>query len=153
MTTPASEELARKNIPHREFTHPGPVESLEQAAEERGQRPEQVIRSILFRQAEDEYVLVVVSGPEQISWPALRKILGTSRMRMAKPDEVFAFTGHRVGAVSPFGLANPVRILIEAKVLNHAEVSIGSGVRGTTIFMNPQDIIRALDSPEIIRLA
>jgi hypothetical protein len=47
--TPVSQALAQMNIPHREFCHPGPVSSLEQAAAERGQQPEQVIRSILFR--------------------------------------------------------------------------------------------------------
>ena len=153
MTTPASKELTQKGIPHREFTHPGPVRSLEQAAEERGQQPEQVIRSILFRLSKDDYVLVVVAGPEQISWPALRRYLGTSRMRMAKPEEVLAFTGHVVGSVSPFGLANPVRTLVEEKVLAQDEVSIGSGVRGTTIFMDPQDILKAVDNPEVISLA
>jgi Cys-tRNA(Pro) deacylase len=152
VTTPASDELSQKGIPHREFTHPGPVQSLEQAAKERDQAPAQVIRSILFRLRKKEYILVIVSGPEQISWPSLRKHLGISRMRMAKPDEVLAFTGHLVGSVSPFGLANPVRILVEENALAHEEISIGSGVRGTTIFIRPADMLKALEDYEIVRL-
>ena len=34
--TPAAKDLAARGIPFREFTHPGPVNSLEQAAAERG---------------------------------------------------------------------------------------------------------------------
>jgi Cys-tRNA(Pro)/Cys-tRNA(Cys) deacylase len=71
---PVSLALEKLNIPHRIFTHPGPVNSLEQAARERGQRPEQVVRSILFRTGEDEYLMALVTGPAQISWKALRVI-------------------------------------------------------------------------------
>jgi Cys-tRNA(Pro)/Cys-tRNA(Cys) deacylase len=100
---PVSLALELLNIPHRVFVHPGPVDSLEQAARERGQRPEQVVRSILFRTAEDEYLMALVAGPAQISWKALRAFLGQSRLTMANEQEVLAVTGYPIGAVSPFG--------------------------------------------------
>jgi prolyl-tRNA editing enzyme YbaK/EbsC (Cys-tRNA(Pro) deacylase) len=77
-TPPVSLVLEESGIPHTTFIHPGPVKSLEQAARERGQRPEQIVRSILFRIAEDEYVMALVAGPAQISWKALRDYLGKS---------------------------------------------------------------------------
>ena len=46
---PASIALEKMNIPHRVFRHETPVTSFEQAAAERNQRPEQIVRSILFR--------------------------------------------------------------------------------------------------------
>ena len=49
LSTPVSRVLDSENIPYRLFTHQGPIHSLEQAARERGQRPEQVVRSLLFR--------------------------------------------------------------------------------------------------------
>ena len=48
-TTPAGEALRKLGIPHRTFRHAGAVNSLEQAASERGQKPEQVVRSLVFR--------------------------------------------------------------------------------------------------------
>jgi Cys-tRNA(Pro)/Cys-tRNA(Cys) deacylase len=108
--TPVAQYLQQKNIPHREFVHPGPIRSLEQAAEERGQQPEQVVRSILFRLSEDEFVMVLMAGPRQVSWKALRRYLGQSRLTMAKDEEVLAATGFQPGAVSPFGLPHPLRI-------------------------------------------
>ncbi|HLF90201.1 MAG TPA: YbaK/EbsC family protein, partial [Anaerolineales bacterium] len=131
---PVSLALLEKNIPHRVFTHPGPVTSLEQAAHERGQQPEQVIRSILFRLAEGEYLMVLMAGPAQIPWKALRKFVGQSRLTMASAEEVLEVTGYEIGAVGPFGLPAPLRILIDASVVAQDEVSFGSGVRGTTIF-------------------
>ena len=64
VSTPVGRALAARAIPLREFRHPGPVTSLEQAAEERGQRPSQVVRSILFRLAAEEYLsLIHISEP------------------------------------------------------------------------------------------
>ena len=49
--TPVTRDLQTRGVPFRLFRHAGQLHSLEQAAEERGQRPHQVVRSILFRLA------------------------------------------------------------------------------------------------------
>jgi Cys-tRNA(Pro)/Cys-tRNA(Cys) deacylase len=155
---PVSLALDDYNIPHRIFTHPGPVSSLEQAARERGQRPEQVVRSILFRIGEDEYLMALVAGPAQISWKTLRSYLGQSRLTMADKDEVLAVTGYPIGAVSPFGTTRPLtgagklRVLVDPSVLVEEEISIGSGIRGTTVILKSADLKRALGDVEVVEL-
>ena len=149
---PVSLALDELNIPHRVFTHPGPVNSLEQAARERGQRPEQIVRSILFRIGEDEYLMALVAGPAQISWKALRSYLGQSRLTMANKDEVLEVTGYPIGAVSPFGTARNLRVLVDASVFSEEEISIGSGVRATTIIMKSEDLKQALGDVELAEL-
>jgi prolyl-tRNA editing enzyme YbaK/EbsC (Cys-tRNA(Pro) deacylase) len=124
------------------------LESLEQAARERGQRPEQIVRSILFRLADGEYVMVLVAGPQQVAWRTLREYLGVARMTMANKDEVMEQTGYPTGAVSPFGLPKPMRILVDESVFEEQEVSIGSGVRSTTVIMKNADLRRALGEIE-----
>ena len=149
MTSPVSEALTALNIPHREFVHPGVVTSLEQAAEERGQRPNQVVRSLLFRIGKGDYVMLLVAGPEQVSWPALRSYLGQSRLTMAKREEVLQVTGYPIGGVGPFGLPQPLRMLVDGSVLAEEEVSIGSGVRGTTVILKTADLMRGLPNAEV----
>jgi Cys-tRNA(Pro)/Cys-tRNA(Cys) deacylase len=149
METPVTRDLDAKGIPYRVFTHPGQVQSLEQAAQERGQRPEQVVRSILFRLASDQFVMVLAPGRQQISWPALRQHLGVARMSMASPEEVLERTGYLHGAVSPFGLPGPMRILVDQGVFAEEEISIGSGVRNTTVIMKTADLRRALGEVEV----
>jgi len=149
--TPVSLALAEMGIPHREFHHPGPVHSFEQAAKERGQTPNQVIRSIVFRVGKGEFVMVLVAGPSQISWPDLRACLNQSRLTMASNDEVLSATGYLPGAVSPFGLPSPLRILADKDVFVPEEISIGSGVRGIAIIMKSSDLKKALGDVEIDR--
>ena len=148
-TTKVTQYLASIGIPYRVFRHPGPIQNLEQAARERGQIPEQVVRSILFRVGQGEYVMVLIAGSSQVSWPALRAYLGLSRLTMASREEVFEATGYEPGAVSPFALPRPVRILVDGSVFAQQEVSIGSGVRGTTVILNSADLRTALGQVDV----
>jgi Cys-tRNA(Pro)/Cys-tRNA(Cys) deacylase len=145
---PVSRVLTAAGVPHRVFRHPGPVDSLEQAARERGQEPQQVVRSLVFRLAKGSYVMVLVAGPEQISWRALRNYLGQSRLTMAKREEVLGLTGYEIGAVSPFGLPTPMRTMVDVGVLAQEEVSIGSGERGTAVILQTEDLMAALGGVE-----
>lgn len=147
--SPVSIALTEKGISHREFRHLGLIHSLDQAATERGQTPDQIIRSIVFRLGKGDFVMVLVAGPSQISWPELRAFLKQSRMTMANDDEVIEATGYPPGAVSPFGLPAPMRILADEAIFIPEEISIGSGLRGITIIMNTSDLRTALGDAEI----
>ncbi len=149
---PASIALDKLYIPHQIFTHETPVTSFEQAASDRGQRPGQIVRSILFNIRPGEFLMVLVAGPDQIDWKKLRQLVKRSRIRMATEDEVLDMTGYRVGTVSPFGLPRPLKVLIDASVLKEEEVSIGSGVRNTAIILKTEDLRRALGDVEIVSL-
>ncbi len=142
--TPVSQALTTLGVAHREFHHQGPLRSLEQAAAERGQQPEQIVRSLLFRISEGEYVMVLVAGPEQLSWKRLRRYMGTSRLTMASPEEVLQITGYPLGAVAPFGLPQPIKVVVDESVRAQTEISLGSGVRGTGIIMQAADLLTAL---------
>lgn len=149
---PVSIALEKLGVPHRVFRHENQVTSLEQAANERGQRPGQVVRSILFRVSEGEFVMALVAGPEQISWKRLRKLVGKSRISMATEDEVFAVTGYRVGTVGPFGLPRQIKVLIDAGVMSEEEISIGSGMRNTAVILKSSDLKNALGNVAVLDL-
>lgn len=149
---PVSTALTALGIPHRIFRHEGPVHSLEQAAAERGQTPAQVVRSLLFRIAAENYLMVLVAGPAQVSWKALRQHVGQTRLTTADRDEVRTVTGYEIGAVAPFGLPAPIPVLVDRSVLAQAEVSIGSGVRGTAVILRTDDLLRALGQVDVVGL-
>jgi prolyl-tRNA editing enzyme YbaK/EbsC (Cys-tRNA(Pro) deacylase) len=136
---PASIALDQLGIPHRVFLHDQPVNSFEEAATQRGQRPSQIVRSILFQVRDGEFVL--------------RQIVKRSRVRMATEEEVFEVTGYRIGTVSPFGVQNQARVMIDPSVLSEEEISIGSGVRNMAIIMKSEDVHKALADAEVVSLA
>ena len=149
---PASIALDEQNIAHQVFRHEKPLLSFEQAAAERNQRPEQIVRSILFQIRPEEFVMVLVAGRDQVNWRKFRQLVGRSRVRMATEEEVLEVTGYRVGTVSPLGLRNQVRVMIDESVLREEEISLGSGVRQMAIIMKSADLRRVLGEAEIVSL-
>ena len=147
-STPVTRALEALSIPYRLHTHEAPVRSLEQAARERGLAPGQIVRSLVFRLEEDSFVMVLVAGPAQVSWPRLRRHLGVSRLTTASPDEVLQAIGYRPGAVSPYGLPQPMRLLADRGVLEPAVLSLGAGIPNAGVVLAREDLLRTL-SPEI----
>jgi len=146
---PASRRLDELNLPYRIFEHAQSPSSLEEAARQRGQEPNQVVRSIVFRQGEGQFIMVLIAGPGQISWKKVRSGLGVSRITMATEAEVLKATGFVRGAVTPLGLPTPMRILADESVFEPEEISIGSGVRGVAIIMKSETLKEALAPVEI----
>jgi prolyl-tRNA editing enzyme YbaK/EbsC (Cys-tRNA(Pro) deacylase) len=68
---------------------------------------------------------------------------------MATEAELLKVTGYPVGAVSPFGLPRPMRLLVDESVFVPDEVSIGSGERGLTVILRSEDLRRALAGVEV----
>lgn len=155
--TPVGAALRALDVPHRVFDHPSPPRSLEEAAAARGHRPDQVLRSLLFRSDLGEHLMVLVAGPAQVPWTALRRHLGRQRISLPSAEEVLAITGYPVGAVAPFGLAEPMRVIVDSGVAGQGELSMGSGERGRAIILRAADLLSALErsapgGPEVVDL-
>ena len=147
--TPVTTALDALGLPYRVVTHDHHPKSAEEAAALRGQKPEQVIRSLLFRVADGEFVMVLVPGGYRAHWPTLRRYLGQRRISMAKPEEVLKVTGYPIGTVSPLGLPKPIRILADARIFQQPELSMGMGVRKAAVILTPETLKKALPNLEI----
>jgi len=146
--TPVTVALEALGLSYRLHLHPGPVRSLEQAARERGLTPEQIVRSLLFRLEGGSFVLVLMPGPIKVSWPKLRRHLGVTRLTTASADEVETVTGYPPGAVSPFGLLRPLRLLADRRLADQKMISIGAGIRHAGVLLQAHDLLRTLE-PEL----
>lgn len=143
--TAVTRALDQLGLDYRLFEHQTQLRSLEQAAQERGLEPEQIVRSLLFRVEDGSYILVLMSGPAQVAWPKLRHYLGVSRLTTADREEVKTVTGFPPGAVSPFGLAQPMRILADERIQRQETISFGAGIRNAGIIMARRDLTETLD--------
>lgn len=145
--TPALAALAAAGVPHAPAVH-GPVRSLEEAAAVRGLEPRQVLKTIVVRRGDDDFLLVLVPGDRQISWPKLRALLGVSRLSMPDADAAREATGYERGTITPFGAApgpaGPWPVIADALIAGRDEpVSIGGGAHGVSATLLPADLIAA----------
>jgi Cys-tRNA(Pro) deacylase len=141
--TPALRDPRLEALPHRVVRH-GPVSSLADAAEARGIRPDQVIKTMLVRRGDDDYVFVLVPGDRVISWPKLRRHLGVNRAAMPAAEEALAVTGYRRGTITPLGSNRPWPVIADERV--RGEVSIGGGDHGVSLTVQGQALIDVLEA-------
>ena len=78
----------------------GPVRSLAEAAVARGVEPVDVVKTLVVRRGDDDFVLVLVPGDRTISWPKLRALLGVSRLSMPDAAAAKDATGYERGTIT-----------------------------------------------------
>lgn len=135
-------EAALDGVPHTLITH-GHVGSLQEAAAARGVEPRAVVKTLVVRKGEEDYVFVLVPGDRQLSWPKLRALLGVSRMSLPDAEDALRVTGYPRGAITPFGSTHAWPVVADA-TLPGEEITLGGGVSGTAVRLLADDAIRAL---------
>ncbi|UZN03501.1 aminoacyl-tRNA deacylase [Cellulomonas sp. S1-8] len=124
-------------------TRHGRVGSLAEAAAARGIDPADLLKTIVVRRGDDDYLLVLLPGDRTISWPLLRALLGVSRLSM--PDAAVArdVTGFERGTITPFGTTRTWPVVVDARAAGR-RVSIGGGGHGVGIELAVDDLVRVL---------
>lgn len=138
----AARGLRDSGIAHRIVRH-GPVGSLGEAAAARGVDPSDVVKTLVVRRGEDDYLFVLVPGDRTVSWPKLRALLGVHRMSMPDAAQAREVTGYERGTITPFGSLRAWPVVADARVPGHP-VSIGGGGHGVAATVDGDDLVRVL---------
>lgn len=137
--TAAVRFLAERGIPHRLVAY-GQVRSAEEAATARGIELSALVKTLVIRVEDGAYVLVLIPGDHGLDYPKLRAHLGVRRLTMPDPEEAKAATGYERGTITPFG-AGDHRVLIDRRLLDQDEISLGSGTHGWAIHLTPDALL------------
>lgn len=121
----------------------GPVSSLEEAAAARGLAPAQVLKTIVVRRADDDFLFVLVPGGRAISWPKLRALLGVNRLSLPNAHAARDATGYERGTITPFGSLRAWPVIADAS-MPAGPVSIGGGSSGTAFTVDSADLVGVL---------
>ena len=141
-SSPAIDAATAAGVQFR-LVHHGEVTSAEEAAEKRGIAISQLAKTLVVRVEEDRYVLVLVPGDSGMDYKKLRDHLGVRRLTMPDPDEALVATGYRRGTITPLGSGLPA--ILDRSLVGHSEISLGSGVEGWAIHLDPADLVEAFD--------
>jgi prolyl-tRNA editing enzyme YbaK/EbsC (Cys-tRNA(Pro) deacylase) len=122
---------------------PLPVEtpSVESAAGALGVTADRIIKALLFRARDGEWVLVIAAGTARVGFKKLAAATGKDRWRLATPEVVQAVTGYPAGGTPPVGHAQRLRVLMDRKA---AGLDVVYGAGGA-----PHCMLRV---PDILRL-
>lgn len=139
---PASAALVAAGLEHR-ITRHGRVGSLAEAAAVRGVRPADIIKTLVVRRGEGDFLFVLVPGDREISWPKLRAHLGVKRLSMPDAETAKAVTGYERGTITPFGATTAWPVVADATVPGRP-ISIGAGAHGVAATVDGSAAVAAL---------
>ena len=141
-STPALDSLAAAGVPHRIVRTERP-HSAEESAALQGIALGQLLRTIVVRRGDDDYLFILVPGGRRFDWPKLRTHLGVKRMSLPDQDEAQAVTGYPRGAITPFGSSRALPVIVDASIVDLPVVAIGGGAHGVNVHLAPADLIAA----------
>ncbi|MHA6533418.1 YbaK/EbsC family protein [Paenibacillus sp. BAC0078] len=89
--------------------------TVEMAAATIGVIPARIAKTLSFRGADEQAILVVAAGDAKIDNKKFRERFGF-KARMLTPEEVLEQTSHEIGGVCPFGLAHELEVYLDVSM-------------------------------------
>jgi Cys-tRNA(Pro)/Cys-tRNA(Cys) deacylase len=140
---PAVRAIRELGTSHR-VVRTEPANSAEESASMQGIPLGALLRTIVVRRGEDDYLFVLVPAGRRFDWPKLRAHLGVTRLSLPDADEAQRATGYVRYTITPFGSTRAWPVLADAAVLEQPVVGIGGGARGVNLHLSPADLVAAL---------
>lgn len=130
---------------------PQSTRTAAEAAQAVGCTVGQIVKSIIFRAAEtNRPVLVLTSGANRVSEKAVAALLGEP-LAKADPEFVRLRTGFAIGGVPPVGHAEQPVTFIDEDLLTYAEIWAAAGTPNAVFRLAPQDLL-ALTEGKVARV-
>ena len=143
--TPATDAVAAAGISHRVVVTER-AGSAEEAADLQGIPIAGLLRTIVVRRGDDDYLFVLVPAGRRFDWPKLRAHLGVRRMTLPDADEARAVTGYERYTITPFGSTRAWPVIVDSAAMAQPIVSVGGGAFGVNLHLQPADLVAALDA-------
>ena len=127
------------------ITRHGRVGSLAEAAAARGVEPRDIVKTLVVRRGDGDFLFVLVPGDREISWPKLRAHLGVNRVPMPDAATALEVTGYERGTITPFGSTTAWPVIADVSMTGR-RVSLGAGAHGVAATVEADAALVALSA-------
>jgi Cys-tRNA(Pro)/Cys-tRNA(Cys) deacylase len=105
-----------------------------------------LLRTIVVRRGEDDYLFVLVPADRRFDWGKLRAHLGVRRLTLPDAEEARRVTGYERYTITPFGATRSWPVVLDASAMAFDRVSVGGGAFGVNLHLAPADLVRHLNA-------
>ena len=120
---------------------PEGTKTAQDAADAIGVTVGQIVKSLVFG-VDDEIVMALVSGSNQLDEKKLAAAAGGAKCKRVDADAVRAATGYAIGGVPLFGHSTQLRVFVDPDLLQYDEVWAAAGTWNDNFGAAPADIVR-----------
>jgi Cys-tRNA(Pro)/Cys-tRNA(Cys) deacylase len=145
MSTRAIRFLLQRGLSFEVVHYEHLEKGAEFAARATGFPLERTVKTLVVDIGSKGYALALVSGARQLDMKRLARALSAKRAEMADALTAERITGYHVGGISPFGIRQPLPVVMDEGIIHSDQVLINAGQRGVMLRVSPLDIRAALN--------
>ena len=118
------------------------ADSLAQAAELLGITAGDVVKTLVVKRHDGDFVLALVPGGRSIAWKKLRAVVGVNKLSMPDAATALAASGYERGTITPIGATGDLPVYADERIVGR-RVALGAGRHGASAFVDADDLIAA----------
>lgn len=107
--------------------------------------PSRMYKSLVVRCSDGRLVLAVIPGSTKLDLRALASVMRTRQCALADRSTAETATHSKVGEISPLGLLEKLRAVVDKSALSCSSVYVSGGARGLEIELEPRDLVALCD--------
>ena len=146
MTTRGIYVLRKANVDHEVLEYRYVRMGARIAAEAIGHPEGEVLKSLVFRADETEFLFVLLASDANVSTRKVGRVTGHKHVEAASPREAERVTGYLVGGISPLGARHRLPTILDRTTADPAHLVINAGARGTLVRLATADLIAVTDA-------
>ena len=123
--TPALTRIAASGVPYT-VVRTERASSAEESATFQGIPVGALLRTIVVRRGDDDYLFVLVPAGRRFDWPRLREHLGVRRLTLPDAEEAREVTGYERYTITPFGSTRAWPVIVDGAAMTARRSSLSA---------------------------
>ena len=116
--------------------------SLHEAAELLGLQPHDIVKTLVVKRHDGDYLFALVPGGRKISWAKLRSLVGVNKLSLPDASLALDATGYERGTITPLGSTTAWPVFADSSVSGRT-IAMGAGEHGYSAFVDADALIGA----------
>jgi Cys-tRNA(Pro)/Cys-tRNA(Cys) deacylase len=125
-----------------EFVEREAAGSLEEAAALLGLDASSVVKTLVVKRHDGDFLFALVPGDRQISWAKLRALVGVNKLQIPHASVAFEATGYERGTIVPLGSTTAWPVFADERITGR--VALGAGEHGVSAMVDAAELISGL---------
>jgi Cys-tRNA(Pro)/Cys-tRNA(Cys) deacylase len=127
---------------HVEVVERPAADSLAQAAELLGITAGDVVKTLVVKRHDGDFLLALVPGGRSIAWKKLRAVVGVNKLSMPDAATALQASGYERGTITPIGATGDLPVYADERIVGR-RVALGAGRHGASAFVDADALIAA----------
>ncbi|HEX3680504.1 MAG TPA: YbaK/EbsC family protein [Galbitalea sp.] len=125
-----------------EFVERPQAGSLEEAAALLGIPASRIIKTLVVKRHDGEFLFALVPGDRQLSWAKLRGVVGVNKLKLPEASVAFDATGFERGTIVPLGSTTAWPVYADSRIAGR--IGLGAGEHGLSAFVDAATFIAGI---------